>query len=279
MVTKYVEYIKEFNKFDKPWIDGIKTASTKELYYFVNSIANKIGDEVVEKMKPLGTGSFGTAFQLKSGKVLKFTKDVMEAAMCNWLIDKDTKYLISIYDVIQLKGTMNSNDLFVIVMDKVKTHKKEIKFGGEISLIWEAVSDALFHDYTFTTLDDFLETYNKKDTAYDRRYISTNKQVKYITENFESIKGIVEELRKFHIENPDLHAGNVGWKEDGQMVHFDIRDYNATPQFLEQKYNSINVENILGDIKNSQERRLTKNIFKKVLFYIEDKLDKKNKIR
>lgn len=130
---KYLKKINEF--FGIPWIDKIPSNTDKTLLKeFMKKVANEMGEELVEKKGDVsgsyvGSGSFGSAFKTKSGKILKLTVDKMEAYR-SWKLSKKptTMYLMNYYDV---RFIQDKEDIkFAILMDAVKPLKtKEKTFG------------------------------------------------------------------------------------------------------------------------------------------------------
>ena len=82
--------------------------------------ANKIAEELGEKIiKILGSGDFGTAFLLESGRVLKLTFDLNEIDIAKKLSNNRNwfKYVMNYYNVGELKDVPDYK--YFLLMDYV----------------------------------------------------------------------------------------------------------------------------------------------------------------
>jgi hypothetical protein len=227
-MKKYVEYIKEFNK---PWVKSLPDGTSKvKLFYFMEGIAKLVGEELASGMiqmrklsgqfgshsiESLGSGFFGTAFELKSGKVLKFTGDPSEALYAHMIMNSDKEYenLVKYHKVVKVGGnnvSRSDNSLYVLVMDKVD----KFKFN-EYQV--DALED-MAYDFVGVSLEDFIEEqYN--GSAYDNANLFD-----MITEPiWEDIQGIYQDCYDLGLGHPDSHAGNVG-QIDGHLIFYDVSD-------------------------------------------------------
>ena len=75
-----MKYLKTFEFFDVKTLDGYK--KWNRTIDNANEIAKKLGEEI-EEHGGLGCGTFGCAFALKSGKVMKLTTSLSEAKATN----------------------------------------------------------------------------------------------------------------------------------------------------------------------------------------------------
>lgn len=75
----------------------------------------------VTKMKLLGHGQMGLAFDIGSGKILKATTDPAEAKASFKLVNRKLKHVVNVYKVYQLKNIGESKQpIFVIELEKLQ---------------------------------------------------------------------------------------------------------------------------------------------------------------
>lgn len=82
----------------------------------------------------IGTGSNGTAFSLKDGRILKITRDKREAVASLKIQGKKLKYAVKIFDVFKMKNSMNANVYGIVQerLDELSSQQKdelEVAFG------------------------------------------------------------------------------------------------------------------------------------------------------
>lgn len=209
-----MKHLKEFRVFSKPEIYSLPQYITTEedLYLYVNYIANEMGEQVIDI---LGTGRHGSAFSLKSGKVLKLTQDKDEALIANYLRKKHFYYLVNYYDVRKLVGHKDryDDDIYAIILDNIIPIKDELENNldeldfNEIAKGW----------YLLQKSD--LNTTSQSHSKILKREIP----MKYFRKNWENIQGILKDCVKLGFRNlPDLHIGNIGKTKDGRLVLFDL---------------------------------------------------------
>lgn len=245
------KYIKEFRVFRKPTLLSIPQDLTTEdnLFTYVNYIANEMNEELDDI---IATGiAGGTAFTLKSGKVLKLTEDSYEAQIAEYLRKKDFRYVISYYDVRKIIGHPNQrdNNIYAIVMDKItpltKILEQEMDFDLrlEIDLAW---SHLQIEDYKTISID-----FNK----FPFRWIKSPVAKKFFQENWHRIRLILKDCHKMGFKSdPDFHIKNVGVTDDGRWVFFDLSRNTYKTKFDKPIIRKINVSNIIDDILMQQIR-------------------------
>jgi len=228
-MKKYIEYIKEFNK---PWVNSLPVGTSKvKLFYFLEGIAKLVGEELASGMvqmrklsgkfgshsiESLGSGYFGTAFELKSGKVLKFTGDSSEALYAHKIMNSDKVYknLVKYHEVVKLSGrgvVESDNSLYILVMDKVdKFNFNEYQVD---------VLESMGYEYIHMNLDEYIENQFSYQKVTYMRHIAD-----MITTNvWEDIVGLYKDCKELGLGRPDSHAGNVG-QIDGHLIFYDVSD-------------------------------------------------------
>ncbi len=202
--------------FDIPWIDSLLVGTSKyELYRYVNYVANQFGENLLNYNR-LNSGSHGTVFELKSGKILKLTNDKSEAKMAQYLKDRDTKYLISCDSICKIVP----DNIYALIMPKLNMHDDNLNFR----IIWDYYILTYINEEPEVILDQdkkfiISEIENDIDIDYDYETIK-----KYIEDNWESIYGIVKEIKDLGINYPDIHPKNLGFNEDGNLIYLDVKE-------------------------------------------------------
>lgn len=227
MIIKFNEY------FQTPYFPNIVKEVEKDI--LVNYIAQQLGEKYVGKIKMLGSGAFGTAFELESGKILKLTGDWEEADIANFISTRKYlfKNIINYYDVYKLiiDGDSNYHNTFVLTMDKLEPINKVFpeskisrfhlnRFFNEAQ-IFIANDRETFTEKHFTgeiTLEDFLNEW--------KRYTECElvpKVENFIREVWSDFKNMKKELNSIGVFWTDLHIDNVGFNpKSNKIVHFDL---------------------------------------------------------
>jgi len=215
-----MKYIKLFELWTQnDTVDYQELRGTVLSNIVVDKIATHFGEEVEDY---LGGRANGYAFKLKSGKVLKITKDKKEAKAINRLRKKRKfKHIVSYYDLRKF------NDIYVTIMDYVKPLDEEMKpFYNKLS-------------------HDFLEGNLSKDELKDKYADIVKGNSKYI-ELFnimlEQRDSILKEFKMNKLEIYEADADNVGFGKSGNFKFFDIH--------LERKFsNKSKLDNLNKEIK------------------------------
>lgn len=210
----YNEFLLE--NFKKPWVTSLpKGTSSSELYRYVNYIANQLGEELVGEFN-LGSGTYGTAFELKSGKVLKLTEDQNEAKMAQWLKNHNTTYLINCYSIYEVIP----DNLYVLLMDKLDMlDEKDV----DLRIIWDNILTYINYSPEVILSQDLNGIINEISSDVD--IIDDYEMIKnYIEDNWDSIYGITKELISLNIMFPDIHTGNLGYDKNHNIIYFDVRE-------------------------------------------------------
>lgn len=213
MLISYSEFVKE--NFKIPWLNSLPIGSSRaELYKLVNFIANQFDDELLVNDK-IDTGSHGTAFELKSGRVLKLTNDEDEARMAQFLSDRNTKYLINCDVVCEIVP----DNVYALIMQKLDIHEDIMDFR----IIWDYLLTYINKDPQVILDQDKEFIISEIDSDYD--IVSSYDEIrKYIEDNWDSIYGIAIEIASLGINYPDIHVGNLGFSDNGDLIHMDVRE-------------------------------------------------------
>ena len=203
--------------------------------------ANKIAEELGEKIiKILGSGDFGTAFLLESGRVLKLTFDLNEIDIAKKLSNNRNwfKYVMNYYNVGELKDVPDYK--YFLLMDYVNplselekatinhVYKPLLQFSKSF---YKSIFSPQLLDYV---LDQFSIKKIKDNYLLNLYTQSQIDKMKELAIDFiPHIQNIAKDLKLHHIEQCDFHAGNLGWNEDqSKLIIFDItRPYKPHMSF------------------------------------------------
>jgi hypothetical protein len=189
--------------------------------------------------KKIGEGTFGTAFLMNNGKVLKITRDLKEVQQASLMKGKHYEHLCNIYDIFQLNSM--TQKYYGIVMDYVDVSNEEM--NNEFEYLVSSLRDIYFgktmadgfsvfmgmddeqrnYIYKFlqrTNLDNYLD-----DDFGGREIYPTNLYLDLFVQICEAI----DELKTIEKTTLDFHDENVGFDKNGVLKLFDQRnkiDYN-----------------------------------------------------
>jgi hypothetical protein len=211
-----MKYLKKFEIY----LIGGDNQNNSVIFDIANKIAEELG-EVIENF--IDGGSFGYAFETKSGKVLKFTSDEAEFHLA-YRLSKNRKWmkcLINYYNVGKIidepfykDGGYHGRDFkWYILMDKVlplsDMEKNSLSFYQGIiqyrTNYWERINDKEIFDNLSRWDEDRIEI---------------------IKNLYPHVLNICKELKLHKIKETDFHSGNIGWdKNRKNLVLFDIGGY------------------------------------------------------
>jgi len=211
-----MKYLKTY-EFNKPTIKSLPIGVDKNtLYSYVSFIANQLGEELLQ-YKNIGSGQFGTAFMLKSGKVLKLTSDMLEAMTAYYLSDKNTEFVVNYYDVRRIVGSKDKN-LYVIIMD----YAEPVKMSEKEKYLWY-----LDEKYLDCDVDEFIKNMNYP-------WKITENVISYLKHFWYNMIGMLQELKELGIKNADIHSDNLGMI-NGKMILFDVTGLYHRNEFKKKK--------------------------------------------
>lgn len=192
----------------------------------------------------IGGRTCGSAY-LSGGRVYKVTTDKSEAIESNKIVGKTNQHLVNIYNVKKVNNTLTDVDVYLIVMEHLRTDRDAIFADIEEMLthLFEEAFDKHFLDivyyYRFSP-DIYRNEYEQEVNAI----LSVHQREKYY---YESLLKIADELRENGIESLDLQYHNLGLKPNGNLGFFDL-GYGDT----RGNVNAINVnERVMSYMKNS----------------------------
>lgn len=104
-------------------VEGLETISEEDerlhledVEQIVSPIAKKMGLKVIDY---LGGQTYGHAYEVNGGRVLKFTRDQTEARNCSKIIGKELEYIANVYKV--YKVYINGKKRYIILLEKLDT--------------------------------------------------------------------------------------------------------------------------------------------------------------
>ena len=193
---------------------------------YIDNICESFGEKLSGK---LNSGSFGTAYRTKSGKILKITSDGVEASNSYQLIGGNYKHIIKTYDVkeVILESDNNSVKIYAILMEYVRplsNIEKEV-FGIIRLHFFNKSQDLMNRRGNLVTYLSYK--YDKKEIL-DALY-------KFI----KSKDSMLEEGYELGLSFKEAHISNLGWDKKGNLVYFDL-GWNESVELSD----TINIEKI-----------------------------------
>lgn len=189
---------------------------------FGEILPNKIYNNLKERfnlteLNLLGTGNFGDAYSINNKLVMKITKDRSEAMENLNLISKNLKYIANPYNV--FKVNFNGNELYVIILEKLKTSQDIDKKYKRLKHIFNDI----FKIELFDLIDDIAlgqnYLYEENKHRIDN-YFSKNNDDKMF---FDGLINIARETYLNGVESMDyVNSSNLGYNENGDLAFFDL---------------------------------------------------------
>ena len=174
---------------------------------YLTQIAAQLGETVSGGM--LGSGAYGVAYPLASGRVLKLTTDKTEiATAAHFRTRRKTRHIMSYYDVRPILPRAEYHQWFAIVMDRVTpltTTQQEWWQNG-----------TYFHaDYTDAQCRNvlILSPWIEPKTPEFYRFVDT------IIGQRQAVR---QAVRSFGVNTFEAHDENVGFDRNGYFTIFDM---------------------------------------------------------
>lgn len=278
-MLKFAEYIREYvgdlyspnpgTLFDTPTIPNLQLnpnfkVKPQELFDFVEYVADEFGEELLSIEQDnkfvdpfIGSGSYGAVFLLENGRVLKITSDRSEIKVVSKLVKRTTQYLLNYYDVAELYNGDMSLELFAMVMDEVKSIDN---LPGR--RIWVYAYE--FFKFLPNKISKRIIP-NLKEEFIRNAGLNYDLFLPMLNRHWDNMVNMTLELRKLKIHRPDLdNILNFGVREDGTVVHIDIRDIAGRDKSLPDqginlpKIKKIDVSPIIEELRIRQKERISK---------------------
>lgn len=180
------------------------------------NIIRAIGGKLIQK---LGQGSYGIAYRLNNGKVVKFTGDPEEANTSNELIKSTNKHVIQIYDVLKIKLKIGES-IYAIIEEELNTNIDMSELIDDFNDAWMKEYPKLEGKRFYAFLDAYLEEeeyelLSQRAKELVSKYSSLGqKHIKFV----EDIISAFKYLSSKQIIWRDLHSGNVGKRGDDYVI-------------------------------------------------------------
>lgn len=181
--------------------------------------------------KFLGSGYYGSAYDIGGGKVLKITDDPDEARASKHLMGKQLKYVVQFFNVFRFPPLQKTNQLFGAVMEKVKTLPPGSHQENQMTSAIREFADVVGQDamvdksQSWDNLMDYYET----QTDYDPDPDIDPEGVTQTLELF-NIGKMRDELLANDIAFIDMHGGNIGYSAKSRAWKaFDLGAESASP--------------------------------------------------
>lgn len=182
----------------------------------------------IENMKFLGAGDNGQAYLLQNGEVLKATSDDNELWIAKHLENKQYNYICKIYKVINFTHEIpkwdrwNNGNFGVIVQERIRPldAMESETYRQAISIVSNNLPDSMNYTYPFISMSwDKIEKSNIENKTFQNA-IS-------ILKNKFNFDKIIKDVKKSGVAIDDFHSGNLGKREDGTYVIFDLGGPNS----------------------------------------------------
>ena len=231
IISEEIELTEQFEVSKETLEKGV----SREL---ADTIANKIAAKRgYQQLNYLGSGMFGSAYDIGDDKVLKITSDHTEANESIYLKNKPLERIAQPYEVskINIKG---DKDLFVIVLEKLRTNHEEHK--KQIEVLDDFFEENVGSGYADIIGDYFHYGWDKNIETIDfRRFMENNPES---ADFFYNVLAIADELKKYGVTSMDFVShNNLGYKKDGTLAFFDV-GFGDYFQRVSQDIQSIEIE-------------------------------------
>ena len=205
--------------------DLITETTHAEVYDYLRQHIDKIAAEHAETpARRLGSGYWGDAWLMQSGRVLKFTADPSEVALSARVHRRArVPHLLGVYSVrpitgIPLKAPYGAHGYYVIHQDGI-TPLKDMPGGSELEDVYGSMYTAIFGS-------------NWEDDRLRQRFVrnTSNPQVLELMNRIIAQRdSIRRDLRRFGVNYYEAHAGNVGFNASGNFVIYDMQAMQGAP--------------------------------------------------
>ena len=217
--------------------DLITETTHAEVYDYLRQHIDRIAAEHAETpARKLGSGYWGEAWLMQSGRVLKFTADPNEVALAARTSRRPASpHLIGVYSVrpitgIPLKdpntlyddpaewqsGRYGARGYYVIHQDGITPLSE---YGVTLEFAYNSLYTAIFSgEWTTERLLQRIErmNYSNRDAELLQRIVS-------------QADGIRRDMRRFGVNFREAHSGNVGFNASGNFVIYDMQALQGAP--------------------------------------------------
>jgi hypothetical protein len=224
-----LKYLKRYEKY----FENDETRHRYDSMDFAFKVAREFGEEVSKK---LGAGSFGHAYLLDSGKVMKLTYDENEVIYARKLAKKPwTKYIINYYGVRKLdyniSGVPDNDegqryDVYGIIMDRVFPLLEDDLLAKVIMHVYQPLIQ--YTDRYYENITNIKKIRKELKSTLETENINDKEEFeRLVWEIYPNMVELVKELKKYHIPKTDFHDENIGWCYTGKkrLVLFDLGGY------------------------------------------------------
>ena len=161
-----------------------------------------------------GYGYYGIAYDTGES-IVKLTLDETEEEMAKKIMNnqiKNKNIFPNIYNIKEFQAE-NDNIIYAIEMEKIKTLNENEK------IIYNNIEELISENFDFP-IYAWNEVYYKIKSQIEKKDLKENikKQAIKILEQYIKLN---KKLEKEDLHASDLHAGNIGWKND-QFVIIDL---------------------------------------------------------
>jgi len=187
-------------------MNSARNAIRYDILEYAPRIASMLGETCLGES--MGEGSYGTAFPLASGKVMKLTIDPDEvASAAHFRTRRKTPHIMSYYDVRAVAPKNGYNQYFVLTMDRVTPLTDWQKHLWKPSVYFDAKN-------TDSDVRNTLE--------YELRSDPPAEKLKFIDDIVSQRGAVQRAVASFGVKTYEAHANNVGFDAMGRLTIFDM---------------------------------------------------------
>jgi len=227
---------------------------------YINSIVKKLTNKNLKVVKFLDRGSFGAAYLLSDGAVLKATFDSSEAKACATVVGKKNKYIVDIYAV----GKVNKKADFMGLKSIWFIHREFI--SRDFTLVQKKIARLLTKFQNSYDLNGERTLLGKKGIEEMTKFWCTKgrtpSEKNVCRETVVVLARIIKEMKDKGIRGyKDFHIGNLGVK-NGNLCVFDL-GFEAKSRGGKIKKIQANgkiIKKIISELKDKGEFTLAKNL-------------------
>lgn len=168
----------------------------------------------VEYARLLGSGMFGSAYDIGDNTVMKITTDVSEATNAYRVLGKRNKHLADVYNVYKLEEQYDS--FFVIVMERLITKKSFRNLYEKAHRDFNSLEE---YGYLDEVLFETLTSNSKDLQKVLQKEVLQKNTIWYIRQ----MLAIISELKTNGIQSAEFcNWENLGYKPTGELGYFDM---------------------------------------------------------
>ena len=219
------EFQQRFMKED-PTVQAERESGVKGALEKASALLFKKKGIDVNKLTKLGQGTFGVAYDIGDGKVLKITRDKLEAITSHTLVGKSYPSIVKIFDVFKFKDG-GAKPYYGLIQEKLTklTNTEKDAFDVAVIMLYEVLGlssngapGRAFVDLKGSDWDSWKDFIREEAQEGGNQDIAED-----ALDGLESVgmKDIADDLHAAGVKFLDYHVGNI-MKRGSQFVIIDL---------------------------------------------------------